>query len=146
MKRLLLITILFFTVSVSAQKVEVSQEFVDDAAKAFALVVAQRDELAKSEQEKADLRKLVAELEKSSRTPCTIAMNQVKSDLALWLVQLDTPNKVKQKEILKILKDVRKTGKKIIAKQCGDDSKSVWAQVWDAAKVIIPVGAVLIAK
>lgn len=138
MKKLLLITILFFTVSVSAQKVEVDQSFVDDAAKAFSLVVAQRDEIEKNEKQIAALEKLVEEISKSQRTPCTIAQEKVKTDLTYWFEKL-SGDAAKDKVVNKILKDVRKSGRKSIAAQCNFSSQSDFMKFIDIASRLSPI-------
>lgn len=141
--KFILITILFFGVlNISAQKVEVDQEFIDDAAKAFALVVTQRDEIAKQEQQIKDLRKLVETLESSARTPCTLAMNQVKNDLVFWFSQLGD-NEAKNKKVNKVIDKTLKRGEKAINQQCGTSSNSVWKSLWEVLKVAAPVGAAI---
>lgn len=143
MKKLIFITIILILSSCNyayAQKTEVDQTFIDDASKAFALVVSQRDTIAKQEKQIQDLQKLVAEVEKAKLTPCTVAMVQVKTDLTGWLSQL-SGDKTKDREVLKILKDVRKQGRRAINQQCGINSSSAWEKVWGVVKVAVPVAA-----
>jgi hypothetical protein len=128
--------IILFTFSVSAQ-ITVSQEFLDDSAKAFALVVSQRDQIAKMEAQITDLQKLVKEVEKANLTPCAISMNAVKADLVFWTDKLN--GTAKDKEILKILKDVRKQGRKSVANQCGISSQSDFMKFLDVASRFAPL-------
>jgi hypothetical protein len=137
-----LLFLMFFANVYGQNNQTVSQEFIDDAAKAFQLVIAQRDEIDKQGKQIADLQKLVKTLESSARTPCTIAQVQVKADLTEWLGRL-SGDEVKDREILKILKDVRKQGRRAINQQCGVNYKTFWGQVWDGVKVAVPIGVAI---
>lgn len=64
------------------------------------------------------LKKLVKTLEDSQRTPCTLQMEKVRTDYLFWFEKLGE-DKTKNKQVLKMLKDVRKQGRKSIASQCG---------------------------
>jgi hypothetical protein len=140
MKKLFFITFFLILSSCNyayAQKVEVDQSFVDDAAKAFALVVSQRDTIEKQEKQIQDLQKLAKELEKANQTPCTIAQEKVKQDLVFWTNQLTGGEK--DKVVLKILNDVRKQGRRSIASQCGFQSQSDFMRWLDTASRLAPL-------
>lgn len=112
------------------------------------LSIEERDTKAINDKQ-AEIEKLkivIAEQEKAKLTPCTLSAEKVKQDLTYWLAQFDGASPEKQKEIKKNLKMVRGLGKKSIKAQCGYDSKSVWSMVWDAAKVVAPVGAIILTR
>lgn len=102
-----------------AQTVEVSQEFVDDSAKAFTLVVQQRDAIAKLDAQVSALQKLTDELTRQKATPCSIAQEKLKLDLVFWFDRYKAePEAQRQKQFEKILKRTANLGKKAIAAQC----------------------------
>lgn len=69
----LILTFLFvFGVTANAQKIECSQQFIDDANKAFALVIEQRDALAKFANERR-----ASEIERAAADALIKGMNEL---------------------------------------------------------------------
>lgn len=91
------------------------------------------------------LKKLNKTLEDSQRTPCTIAMTQVKTDLVFWFGQL-SDNEAKNKKVNKVIDKTLKRGEKAINAQCGTSSGSIWKTLWEGAKVAVPIAAIVLAN
>lgn len=146
MKKAFLILILFFALSIftNAQncsditdcnlKLDRASQQIE---KLLDLDDANKTALEAQKKQIEAFEKLVSELEKASRTPCTIAADKVKNDLVFWLAQLETADETRRHEVQKILKDTRKQGKKMLASQCGFSSESQFVG-W--LKVVVPFG------
>lgn len=150
MKKIFLIAIFAILSSCNyayAQKVEVDQTFVDDAAKAFKLVVEQRDAIDKLQITVAQKDAAIAELERQKTTPCSIAQEKLRVDALFWTNEFkvsDPADKSYRKQIEKNLKQTRHLGAKAIQSACGFTEKSALETAWDIIKPFLPVAAVLL--
>jgi hypothetical protein len=134
MKNLLLpaVFILSCAFSVSAQdnSINLPRDVAEKALEALELRPALETRIT-------TLEKVNKELEAAKLTPCTLAAEKIKQDLTYWLNQ-----KGDEKELRKILKFTRKNGQRLLQAQCGYDSKSALAKVWEIGKVALPIAAI----
>lgn len=147
MKKIAIILFLLtFALSANAQQT-VSQEFLDDATKAFSLVVEQREAIANLQKQVESLQKLSEELTRQKATPCSIAQEKVRLDSVFWLDRYEKADEGSRKQVEKVLKQTLKLGKSSIESQCGFQTKSAFSSVWDILKTSAPIAAaILIAR
>lgn len=131
-----ILLIFIFAFSVSAQDVSLPRDVAEKALEALELRPAFETRIA-------TLEKVNKELEAAKMTPCTIAAEKVKQDYVFWLKDFDAASPAKQKQIVKMLKMTRKQGRKMLGSQCGYKNDSILKQAWEAAKVGIPLAAIL---
>ncbi len=143
MKLLSIIFILFLSFGVFGQETKcengtciTSQGFIDDATKAFKLVVEQRKAVLDLETTVAAKNAEIVALQKAQLTPCAVQNQVTKTDLDFWIRKLESAkdNPVLQKQLVKIIKSRISINSKAEAKQCGfQDSKRWYEYVWAVA-------------
>jgi hypothetical protein len=130
--------IFLFCVSALAQDVSLPRDVAEKALEALELRPALETRIT-------TLEKVNKELTEAKQTPCTITAEKVKQDYVFWLNGYDTASPEKRKQIDRMLKFVRKSGRKSVAAQCGYKTSSVLSQVWDGVKNVAPFAALWLA-
>ena len=134
MRFLYLVPIMFLLALTAAAQEEVSlpRDVAEKALKALELVPVLEDKIEKLETE-------ITELERAKLTPCTIAQEKVKNDLVFWLDRYAAAGEAERPQIEKVIRDLRRTSKKLLAAQCDYAERSDFMKTLDVGSRFLPL-------
>lgn len=91
----------------------------------------------------ADLKNVIAKLQQSQQTPCSISVDATSKDLINWLERYGAANDISRPEVKKVLKLKRKEAARIVKTQCNITEKSAGGKIFDAVKTYAPILALI---